>query len=122
MKANERETLKWLREHPYADNTGEADRLADLEAEEPYEYDPAESMTDEERKRYDEFNAEQEAIHDGTATELTGCYLCHLEETGRPDMTPKASESPLRGIVRRKSTGGSDPYELMMLSCGHGII
>jgi hypothetical protein len=66
----------------------------------------------------------QEAVDEGRATDLLRCYICHLEQTGKPDMTEHAIRSPLRGIQRTRTINErQDPtaaYEL--IPCGHVII
>ena len=71
---------------------------------------------------YQAFLDEEEAIHTGRAVQLTHCYLCYLEATGKPDFSPKQDQGPLRGIIRRSVSSGSDPYEVQHLNCGHGLI
>lgn len=58
---------------------------------------------------YEEFCEEEEAVHSGSAIQLTSCYLC-----------PEGS--PLRGILKRTCPPSPDPYEVQHLSCGHAII
>lgn len=79
---------------------------------EPWHDDPA----------YLAFQAEQEAIHDGLATELVHCYLCWLEATGTADCSPRQDQGPLRGVVGHGCTGGFDPYATVKLTCGHTLI
>lgn len=54
--------------------------------------------------------------------ESVHCYLCFLYENERVDDSPKADQGPLRPVVRRSISKGSDPYEVLHLSCGHAII
>jgi len=68
---------------------------------------------------YEAYCAEQDAVADGLATELTPCYLCEPDVNERV-RNPKAG--PLRGILRRSDSGGADPTEVLHLSCGHAII
>jgi hypothetical protein len=71
----------------------------------------------------DEFYAELDAIWEGRATRLVHCYLCFLEETGKPDFSQRGDRGPLRGVARTFTGGGSDPTEVLVLvPCGHEII
>lgn len=77
---------------------------------------------------------EQEAIHEGRATQLVHCYLCYLDEHGKADMSPKADQGPLRGVVAERTVYGfdraasarqgydGDPYAAVKLTCGHTLI
>jgi hypothetical protein len=61
----------------------------------------------------------------GFATPLMRCYLCHLEETGKPDFDQRfdTSPSPLRGVKSTFTTNVRvDPTEAYRLTCGHTII
>ena len=71
---------------------------------------------------YDEYCEEQEAIWAGRATELVHCYLCFLEDAGTADMSPRADQGPLRGVLKRTCPPSPDPTEVLHLSCGHAII
>lgn len=77
---------------------------------------------------------EETAIHEGLAMRLTHCYLCYLEATGKPDMSPKMDQGPLRGVIGEKTVYGfdivaskrvgfdGDPYSAVKLTCGHSLI
>jgi hypothetical protein len=58
------------------------------------------------------------AEHIGAATQLAHCYLCE------PDFQKRhlPAAGPLRGVVRMFVGGGSDPTEVLVLTCGHEII
>lgn len=72
---------------------------------------------------YEEWCEEEEAIHSGSAIQLTPCCLCYLALTGKADTSPRGDQGPLRGIIRRSTSGGSDPYEVLHLApCGHAVI
>lgn len=73
-------------------------------------------------RTYEEYCEEEEAIHSGTAIQLTHCYLCYLETEGKADTSPKADQGPLRGILKRTCPPSADPTEVLHLSCGHAII
>lgn len=107
-------TTKFDLSDPNADEAWEEewqrrnDELEALDAYDPAEADPA----------YLAFCEEQAAIHDGTATELVRCYLCE------PNVNLRLAKDagPLRGVLARSVTGGSDPTEMLSLSCGHEVI
>jgi len=92
--------------------------------EDPYADDPA----------YLAWCEEQEAIEDGRAVELRHCYLCHLEQTGHADLSPRQDQGPLRGVLTHGTAYGfsraasarqgydGDPYDVVRLTCGHGLI
>lgn len=80
-------------------------------------------LSDEDEASYASYVEEMEAIESGRAMRVVHCYLCHLNETGRPDDSPKADQGPLRGIVREYTSKGFDPYAVYVLTpCGHHII
>lgn len=69
---------------------------------------------------------EQDAIHEGLATELTNCYLCYLEATGE---VAKDGQGPLRGIARHstmrthRTHPEADSYDVLhLIPCGHSLI
>lgn len=73
------------------------------------------------RDAYDAaYDEEQTALEEGRAVRLHHCYLCYLAETGQPDEV--GDLGPLRGVVRTRIGGGSDPTEVYVLTCGHSII
>lgn len=73
---------------------------------------------------YEEYEAEMEAIHNGTATELIACSVCaHAahKPKWRIDLLDDVT-GPLRGVVRSYVSKGHDPYQVYVLTCGHTII
>jgi hypothetical protein len=64
------------------------------------------------------------AVQEGRAMDIVGCYICHLEQTGKPDFSERAIHSPLRGVQRTRTVMERfDPttaYELV--PCGHVVI
>jgi hypothetical protein len=65
---------------------------------------------------------ETDSFLESELDETVHCYLCYLEQTGRPDDSLKADQGPLRKVIRRSVSKGSDPYSVLHLECGHGII
>lgn len=82
------------------------------------EMDPAEAAA------YDAWEAEQLAIHEGRATQLTHCYLCFADQTGTVDTSPKQDQGPLRGEGKTKTIAQNfDPTTaVQLIPCGHWII
>src|SRR5205814_5282592 len=81
------------------------------------------------RAEYTEFDPEREGqdrylrdladFEDDTAH----CYLCYLDEHGKPDTSEKMDQGPLRKVVRRSITApNGDTTEVLHLECGHAII
>lgn len=74
---------------------------------------------------YRAFCDEQEAIHEGRATQLVHCYLCEPDVNKRLDK----DAGPLRG-VQRHTEGRTHPthpeadvYDVLhLIPCGHAII
>lgn len=88
--------------------------LGPLTEEDQYWADQAEVYDTPEYRAFEEA---QYAAHIGAATPLTHCYLCE------PDVNKRSEDAgPLRGIVSSHTTRGSDPYEALVLTCGHTII
>lgn len=72
----------------------------------------------------DDYNDhETDSFLESELPDAVACYLCYLDQTGRPDDSLKADLGPLRGVTKT-SIGGpkNDPYEVLHLTCGHAII
>lgn len=79
------------------------------------------------KQSFEEYEQEQEAIHEGRATELTRCYMCLPFEDRVLDMFRDPHEyslAPLRGIRARNTNYNSpDPTEVLsLMPCGHKVL
>jgi hypothetical protein len=102
--------MAFMDERDFAEERFNAQLLCDeSELDDTYNMPIPEDATEEYSLEYILYCEEQEAIWRGTAIQLTECYLC-----------PEGS--PRRGILRHSVSGGSDPYDVQHLNCGHAII
>lgn len=71
--------------------------------------------------RYTEY--ETDSFLDDELEETANCYLCFLEQTGRPDMSERGDQGPLRRVLGHSITEAHrDPTDVLHLDCGHAII
>jgi hypothetical protein len=80
----------------------------------------AEVETEQDDPAYLAWCEEQDAIHEGRATELVECVMC-LPISKRFNLGAEL-EAPLRGVLRRYTTKGFDPSEVLVLSCKHEVL